>query len=140
MMYSYYNCAYFVVFDICADKHIAMYRLRRGWWIVPAKYGVLKECNSLEYVLASEVAALIAANAVLEAKIEGLVEALKSFIWWADQKCPCHNEEPNPCTLCGASVENLELCKAADRTLPPRLLRQARAALASGKPREVKNG
>lgn len=59
----------------------------------------------------------------------GLREALGGFLFWADQKCPCWNDEPNPCPLCGASIENLEGCKAADQTLPRHLLVEARAAL-----------
>ena len=64
-----------------------------------------------------------------------LLAALRGFLRWADQKCPCVNEQPNPCTLCGASVENLEACKAADETLPKRLLSDARAAIAKAEGR-----
>jgi hypothetical protein len=62
---------------------------------------------------------------------EALRKALGAILHWADRKCPCENEEPNPCPLCGASVENLEACKAADKTLPPRLLADIRLALSS---------
>lgn len=41
---------------------------------------------------------------------------------WAESRCPCENDEPNPCSLCGASVENLEACKSAENTLPRDLL------------------
>jgi hypothetical protein len=58
-----------------------------------------------------------------------LVEALKAFLWWADQQCPCTDEKPNPCTLCGASVENLEPCKAREAKFPRSILAKARAAL-----------
>ncbi|MGX5719873.1 hypothetical protein [Shinella zoogloeoides] len=47
---------------------------------------------------------------------------------WAERRCPCHNEEPNPCPLCGASVENLEACKSAENTLPRGLLIDLRIA------------
>ena len=49
---------------------------------------------------------------------------------WAEGRCPCENELPNPCPLCGASVENLEACKSAENTLPTSLLRKIRMALA----------
>lgn len=49
-----------------------------------------------------------------------------ALLRWADAKCPCENEQPDPCPLCGASVENLDGCKAADNTLPPSLLLAAR--------------
>lgn len=64
-----------------------------------------------------------------EAERDALREALRGFLDWADRKCPCHNDLPDPCPLCGASVEGLERCKAADETLPRALLAQARAAL-----------
>lgn len=54
---------------------------------------------------------------------------LRAVLRWAEQRCPCHNEEPNPCPLCGASVENLEACKSAENTIPLRLLRDIRVAL-----------
>ena len=58
-----------------------------------------------------------------------LREALKRFISWGQQQCPCKNEQPNPCPLCFASVENLEACKAVEAKFPPDILRIARAAL-----------
>jgi hypothetical protein len=54
---------------------------------------------------------------------------LREVLTWADQRCPCANERPNPCPLCGASVENLEPCKSAENTLPRSLLDRIRAAL-----------
>lgn len=50
---------------------------------------------------------------------------------WAEAKCPCENETPDPCPLCGASVDGLEGCKAADMTLPASLLHAARAVEAN---------
>ena len=49
-----------------------------------------------------------------------LRDALTKVVDWAQRRCPCENEQPNPCPLCGASVENLEACKAVDETFPPR--------------------
>lgn len=88
-------------------------------------------CRAVQLALAvrdSEHAAQVA-------ELARLLDALRGFIRWGDSKCPCVNEEPNPCTLCGGSVENLEACKAADRTLPPDLLRDARTALAETDPK-----
>lgn len=57
----------------------------------------------------------------MRARIKELEAALGLVQRWAQQRCPCRNEEPNPCPLCGASVENLEACKAVDETFPPHL-------------------
>lgn len=75
-----------------------------------------------------EAATLITSQAK---EIAALKEALWQFIKWGESKCPCENEKPNPCPLCDASVENLEPCKAADKTIPPKLLARARSILAS---------
>jgi hypothetical protein len=58
-------------------------------------------------------------------------KVLRNVLFWAESRCPCENEQPNPCTLCGASVENLEPCKSAERTLPLSLLRDMREAISS---------
>lgn len=58
-----------------------------------------------------------------------LTDALSKVDWWARQRCPCENEDPNPCPLCGASVENLEACKSAENTFPRELLETVRSAL-----------
>lgn len=59
---------------------------------------------------------------------------LRDVLRWAESRCPCHEEQPNPCPLCGASVENLEPCKSAENTLPRRLLGDIRAGVAEGHP------
>lgn len=59
---------------------------------------------------------------------------LQAVLMWADQRCPCYNDEPNPCPLCGASVENLEGCKSAENTIPRTLLADIRHALACSRP------
>lgn len=56
---------------------------------------------------------------------------LGEILHWAESRCPCHEEEPNPCPLCGASVENLEPCKSAENTLPRHLLKELRLAKAA---------
>lgn len=55
---------------------------------------------------------------------------LRDVLHWAESRCPCEDDKPNPCPLCGASVENLEPCKSAENTLPRRLLGDIRLALA----------
>ncbi|RFZ89394.1 hypothetical protein D0Y60_01830 [Shinella sp. WSJ-2] len=55
-------------------------------------------------------------------------DVVNSVLTWAEQRCPCHNEQPNPCPLCGASVENLEPCKSAENTIPRHLLADLRRA------------
>ena len=62
-----------------------------------------------------------------------LEEALRDVRAWADSQCPCHEETPNPCTLCGASVENLEACKSVESIFPRKLLRKLDAALSAPK-------
>lgn len=57
------------------------------------------------------------------------VAVLKEVIDWASRRCPCHNEEPNPCPLCGASVENLEACKAVESIFPRDLLAKTRRVI-----------
>jgi hypothetical protein len=65
----------------------------------------------------------------LHSRVRTLTHVLQSVHSWGEARCPCHNEQPNPCPLCGASVENLEGCKSAENTFPPNLLREIRQAL-----------
>ncbi|WP_353640786.1 hypothetical protein [Mesorhizobium sp. WSM2239] len=59
-------------------------------------------------------------------RVKQLEAVVKKTLRWAEARCPCHNEEPNPCPLCGASVENLEGCKSAENTIPRDLLTELR--------------
>lgn len=54
----------------------------------PVSYGVLR--------------ALLAIMAARESERDEAEKVVCDLLWWAEQKCPCENEEPNPCTLCGA--------------------------------------
>ena len=65
--------------------------------------------------------------------VSDLLAALERFLWWGQQQCPCHEDEPNPCPLCGASVENLEGCKAIEAKFPAAILGQAREAISRAK-------
>lgn len=60
---------------------------------------------------------------------DALAKALEAVRTWAEKRCPCENEQPNPCLLCGASVENLEACKAVDETFPRWLKAEINTAL-----------
>ena len=79
--------------------------------------------------LLEERSAREATITALEAENKRLADTIQSVLTWADQRCPCHNEQPNPCPLCGASVENLEACKSAENTFPRRLLSEIRDTL-----------
>ena len=72
-------------------------------------------------------------DANLAAAAPELYAALNRFIFWAGQQCPCSEEKPDPCPLCGAGVENLEACKAMESTFPKDILRGARAALSKAR-------
>lgn len=83
--------------------------------------------------------------AELQAKVERMAEALNarnktisSVLTWAEQRCPCTNEEPNPCPLCLADANNpKDICLSAENTLPRFLLSELRqvAALSDGRQR-----
>ena len=66
-------------------------------------------------------------------RIRQLDEALRGFLFWADSRCPMENDDPKPCPVCGASVDNLEACKSAENIIPGALLLKARRALGESK-------
>lgn len=68
------------------------------------------------------------------------VEALSSVVKWGESRCPCYNDLPDPCPLCDASVANLESCKSAEKTFPPKLLGEMRQAIAALKSTAAKEG
>jgi len=79
-------------------------------------------CNP---VAMREVLALARQAEALQREIaekDKLQKVVNAVLTWAEQQCPCKNEQPNPCPLCGASVENLEPCKSAENTIPRHLL------------------
>lgn len=67
-----------------------------------------------------------------EAKVAELVTVHKSVLEWAQSRCPCQNEKPDPCPLCGADVATGS-CKAVESIFPCDLLADLRAALAAFK-------
>jgi len=65
---------------------------------------------------------------------ERLRKALRTVDTWAEQRCPCRNEEPNPCPLCLADANNpKDICLSAENTLPAHVLSAVRAALSEAK-------
>lgn len=63
------------------------------------------------------------------------IEALKAVKHWASARCPVHEEKPDPCPLCGATVDGKGLdgvCKALKATIPRHILDQINAAIARG--------
>lgn len=57
-------------------------------------------------------------------------EALQKVLTWAEQRCPCVNDEPRICPLCQADVAK-DGCLSAENTIPRSLLNDIRAALSS---------
>lgn len=50
--------------------------------------------------------------------LEKARETIDGMLYWAQHRCPCTDEKPDPCTLCGVSVASLEGCKAVDASFP----------------------
>jgi len=96
------------------------------WIVDPNKWGQTSQALTPLDPAAARIAEL-------EARVEIGRKALGAFLDWGQQQCPCYNDLPNPCPLCGASIENLEGCKAIESKFPPRILGQAREALAAMK-------
>ena len=56
---------------------------------------------------------------------------LLEVLTWAEQRCPCKDEQPNPCPLCDADAYKPgDVCLSAERTMPRRLLERIRHAIA----------
>jgi hypothetical protein len=68
-------------------------------------------------------------GSVMSERASAALKALKAVYHWADSRCPCHNDEPNPCPLCGASVENLQACKSVESIFPANVLSDVRSAI-----------
>lgn len=83
-------------------------------------------------------AATVARNRVteLEASITRLTALLaeadevnRALLDWAEARCPCHDDKPDPCPLCGASAKpGGGHCMSAENTLPRHLLEKLRTA------------
>jgi uncharacterized protein (DUF1778 family) len=56
-------------------------------------------------------------------------EVNRALLDWAEARCPCHDEKPDPCPLCGASAKpGGGHCMSAENTLPRHLLEMLRSA------------
>jgi hypothetical protein len=54
-----------------------------------------------------------------------LRSAVIATLRWAEQRCPCRNEKPDPCPLCGASAKpGGGPCLSAENTIPLYLLHE----------------
>lgn len=79
--------------------------------------------------------ALAAANK----RLEDAGEVNRALLDWAEARCPCHDEKPDPCPLCGASAKpGGGHCMSAKNTLPRYLLEKLRAARRYLQKREAK--
>jgi hypothetical protein len=78
-------------------------------------------------------AALAAAEPLIVARERATaVSLLDEIMNWSRQRCPCENEKPDPCPLCGARVNDPDgVCKAGV-VLPDRLFSKIAAAIRSG--------
>jgi hypothetical protein len=57
-----------------------------------------------------------------------VTNALLMVLDWAERRCPCHDEKPDPCPLCGASAKlGGGHCMSAENTLPKHILSELRA-------------
>jgi hypothetical protein len=70
-----------------------------------------------------------------------LREALLAVQTWAEQRCPCKNEQPNPCPLCGADANKpSDVCLSAENTLPRHLRVAINQALAATRSSAIGEG
>lgn len=86
-----------------------------------------------------EAIALLASEAEATARAERAEGALREFITWASSRCPVHEETPDPCPLCGASVAR-GVCQSVEAIIPQRLLSTARGVLARAALKETSDG
>lgn len=64
----------------------------------------------------------IEANAHLISAAPDMYEVLQALLLWADSQCPCRDELPNPCPLCGARADAPDACKSVEAIFPRVLL------------------
>jgi len=99
-------------------------------WTLPLDFAgpEMTKAPSGEFVRFSDYEALRSDLSAALARNDEMAKAVRKTLTWAEQRCPCRDEQPNPCPLCGASVENLEACKSAENTIPRDVLDALRAA------------
>lgn len=59
---------------------------------------------------------------------QALLKVVRNVLTWAEQRCPCHNDEPKICPLCLADAAK-DACMSAENTIPKHLLTELRQAL-----------
>ncbi len=87
------------------------------------------------HVTYADLSRMVTALSEASAREGVLRGALKAFIDWGQQQCPCRDETPDPCPLCGATVA-AGRCRAVEAKFPPRILADARTALSRTTPIE----
>ena len=99
---------------------------------IEGRHSLLNLLEGIEDAITSLTAELTAARA----EVERLRKLLGRVLSFTAQRCPCRDETPDPCTLCGARADALGddgVCKAQTFAWPPGLLLDmeiaARAAL-----------
>lgn len=65
---------------------------------------------------------------VVQQREQRLLKVIQNVLTWAEQRCPCHNDEPKICPLCGADAAK-DACMSAENTIPRHLLTELRQAL-----------
>lgn len=93
------------------------------FWCARATTGDLEPMPAVDLIDDSH-----ALDALPAAPVDALRKALQAFLTWGESQCPCRDETPDPCPLCGASVAE-GTCKAAESKFPRAILEDARAAL-----------
>lgn len=59
---------------------------------------------------------------------QALLKVIRNVLTWAEQRCPCHNDEPKICPLCLADAAK-DACMSAENTIPRHLLTELRSCL-----------
>lgn len=102
----------------------------------PHKYGVQFDAggpvyrpDQAEVAAAGECIADLRAKLVAaEADRDRLLSILDDVRAWAEHRCPCENEKPDPCPLCGELADG-GICRSVEKSFPGDLGERIRHAL-----------
>ena len=64
----------------------------------------------------------------VQAREQQLIKAVRDTLTWAEQRCPCNDDQPKICPLCGADAAK-DACMSAENTIPRHILTQLRQCL-----------